>query len=479
MKKFAFFIAVLCTGMSISAQVGIGTENPDASAILELDSDSQGMLTPRMTSAQRMGIASPAEGLMVYDTDEDLFYYYTTGTWTPLETGIKRDNYKLVKSIADLADELVAGGGSNYLLSPNYVYEINGTIFVDYPININDAYVMGEDSVEDRLVNATGTALFTGNKGGSLRRFLIVGNGNDIFNITGSGTENLFSLSVTYTNASSVGTISNMNYIYFSTATYQDNFDGFEFTDISSLYMGMNLWATSNQGTFLTMSGSFDEVQIGNSRIQADTGETGIDVSANPTVNVSASLSQINFDGDGTLVNGYTTNTYPGYNFSKEWYVESQGIKRETDDNASANFYYNGSLTTGFTQTITNGTAVEVQGSGSFSSNELFRFSVSNGGNRLTYEGLKNREFLINSSLSVRVNFAAGDFYAFVIAKNGTVVTESNSVVYIQGDNQIQSVALNANVNLDSGDYIEVYVQRLIGTGTDTLVVFSENLSIN
>ena len=165
-------------------------------------------------------------------------------------------------------------------------------------------------------------------------------------------------------------------------------------------------------------------------------------------------------------------------NFTNDFYVESPGIPVETDDNASGNFYFNGTLTTGFTQNITNGTAVEVQGTGTFASNGLFRFSVSNGGNRLNYEGFKSREFKVNASLSVRVTSAAGNYYAFVIAKNGSIVTESNSVVYIQNDSQIQNVSLNANVNLEKDDYIEVYAQRLTGTGTDLLAVFSENLSI-
>ncbi|OON70107.1 hypothetical protein B0919_05040 [Hymenobacter sp. CRA2] len=58
-------------GLSISnsGQVGIGTAAPNASALLELSSTSKGFLPPRMTTAQRDAIRSPAVGLTIYNTD--------------------------------------------------------------------------------------------------------------------------------------------------------------------------------------------------------------------------------------------------------------------------------------------------------------------------------------------------------------------------------------------------------------------------
>jgi hypothetical protein len=54
-----------------------------ASAILQADSTTKGFLPPRMTNAQRLAIASPAVGLMVYCTDavEGLYIYKSIG-WT-------------------------------------------------------------------------------------------------------------------------------------------------------------------------------------------------------------------------------------------------------------------------------------------------------------------------------------------------------------------------------------------------------------
>lgn len=62
----------ICFGPKATAQignVGIGTTNPDNSALLDLSSESKGLLLPRMTLQQRMNILSPANGLIVYQTD--------------------------------------------------------------------------------------------------------------------------------------------------------------------------------------------------------------------------------------------------------------------------------------------------------------------------------------------------------------------------------------------------------------------------
>ena len=56
----------------------------DASAQLDVSATDKGMLVPRMTSAQRTAIASPALGLLVFDTDTGTFWYKASGGWTNL-----------------------------------------------------------------------------------------------------------------------------------------------------------------------------------------------------------------------------------------------------------------------------------------------------------------------------------------------------------------------------------------------------------
>jgi hypothetical protein len=61
----------------------VGTSTDVSSSKVTINSTSQGFLPPRMTNAQRLAIATPAVGLMVYCTDavEGLYVYKSTG-WT-------------------------------------------------------------------------------------------------------------------------------------------------------------------------------------------------------------------------------------------------------------------------------------------------------------------------------------------------------------------------------------------------------------
>lgn len=69
-KKWnSVLILVFLLVCQVNAQVGIGTNNPQASSILELNSTTQGLLMPRMTNIQRQNIANPTTGLLVYCID--------------------------------------------------------------------------------------------------------------------------------------------------------------------------------------------------------------------------------------------------------------------------------------------------------------------------------------------------------------------------------------------------------------------------
>lgn len=57
---------------------------PDASAQLEIQSTSKGVLIPRMTTAQRNAITSPATGLLVFDSSIGAFFFYSGSAWVNL-----------------------------------------------------------------------------------------------------------------------------------------------------------------------------------------------------------------------------------------------------------------------------------------------------------------------------------------------------------------------------------------------------------
>jgi hypothetical protein len=61
--------------------LSVGTNTPSASAILQADSTTQGVLFPRMTTAQKLAIASPVGGLQVFDTTLNQMSYYNGTAW--------------------------------------------------------------------------------------------------------------------------------------------------------------------------------------------------------------------------------------------------------------------------------------------------------------------------------------------------------------------------------------------------------------
>lgn len=60
---------------------GIGGGSVAASAANQTDSVTKGFLIPRMTTAQRNAIATPAASLLVYDTDLSAYYAYIGAAW--------------------------------------------------------------------------------------------------------------------------------------------------------------------------------------------------------------------------------------------------------------------------------------------------------------------------------------------------------------------------------------------------------------
>ena len=67
-----------------NGNVLINTTTDVASSKLTIESTTQGFLPPRMTTTQKNAIASPATGLMVYDTTLNLISVYNGTTWITL-----------------------------------------------------------------------------------------------------------------------------------------------------------------------------------------------------------------------------------------------------------------------------------------------------------------------------------------------------------------------------------------------------------
>jgi hypothetical protein len=126
------------------AQVGINDENtpPANSAMLDVQSTTKGMLIPRMTNALRSAISSPVNGLMIYQTDGVIGFYYYNGTiWQRIgetdgsETKVTAGANVTVTGTGTSAIVAQAGAGSTYAagLCDAYTNDNYGTgVFSDW-----------------------------------------------------------------------------------------------------------------------------------------------------------------------------------------------------------------------------------------------------------------------------------------------------------------------------------------------------------
>ena len=64
-----------------TGNMGIGTQTPVTSALLDLTSTTKGFLPPRMTTTQKNAISTPAEGLIIYDLTLHKLCIYTGSAW--------------------------------------------------------------------------------------------------------------------------------------------------------------------------------------------------------------------------------------------------------------------------------------------------------------------------------------------------------------------------------------------------------------
>jgi hypothetical protein len=128
MKQLSTFAAcllaiIVVNKTSFAQSVGIGTTTPANSAMLHINSTTKGLLIPRLTSAQRTAIASPAAGLQVYDTNTNSFWYYNGSGWLQIGAGGGSSSWVTSNNDISNANSGNVGIGTN---SPFYKLEVNG-----------------------------------------------------------------------------------------------------------------------------------------------------------------------------------------------------------------------------------------------------------------------------------------------------------------------------------------------------------------
>jgi hypothetical protein len=172
MKKLFIYLPLIFWVQFAKAQnVGIGTTTPSASAQLDVSSTTRGMLIPRMTSAQRNAIASPAAGLMVYDTNLASFYFYNGSVWSPVNTGGGSSQWT---SNGNNIYNNNAGNVGIGTISPEKKFHVNGNILVNGRVDADGviqaggisstgALYVSQTSLFNGAITGSSTASFAGN----------------------------------------------------------------------------------------------------------------------------------------------------------------------------------------------------------------------------------------------------------------------------------------------------------------------------
>lgn len=471
LKNSFWFFMLFLTTQGLNAQVGINTTTPAASSVLDVTSTTQGMLTPRMTTAQKLAITSPANGLMVFDTTLKGFSYYdgVASLWVNLAAG--RVNFKRIKGTdvlaTVLASELLAGGGSKYLLDSSTLYEINGTVVVDFPIEINNAYLTGLDTNEDKLIRSTGD-LFVGTTGGSVKLLTMVasGVGGNVFNINGGGTQILIFRDSVIASSTNVGVLQSFNMIFSSIVQYSGNTNGIIYRNITKLLLDSQGWFGNNSGTYEKYEGTFGSLQKQGGFTEVIGAKIGFDVSANPVVSQDGTMTGVNFTGaptgSGEYVKKYTSGTYPGFSFTNKWDVNCSGIPFEGDSYTVGDVNMDYAIGSGITTTLS-GSATKVLGT--TTSNNMYRASVGGTNNRVQYLGNKKRFFTVNAVGSFQATNSANTTYVFYIVKNGTtIINQSKTYAFSTNNIDIRTFPIQCIIEMNPNDYIEVWAQRYNGS---------------
>ncbi len=150
---------------------GIGTTTPNTSAALDITSTTQGMLVPRMTKNQRDAIASPATGLMIYQTNNTLGFYYYSGTaWTAVSPkGVNKSLSNLSAPTAINTDLLPGNNNSNDLGSYSNLWRdlyLGGSVYLSGNIDLKSGSVIAANGTTVFNSDASNYNLFTGNASG-------------------------------------------------------------------------------------------------------------------------------------------------------------------------------------------------------------------------------------------------------------------------------------------------------------------------
>lgn len=362
--------------------------------------------------------------------------------------GLDSGDIVFVSSVSDLP---TASGGV-ITLADNITYFFTTTVDLlgsRFVCGVNTT-ILGASSENCRIKSTglTGTALITSVYSLPIRNITI--EADVALNLDGDGTTTALDwFGVNFTDCATVGTIKDYsNFIMADSAFINSGgltFDG----TIGTVGFSQCLFDVNGTNTAfilpstLTISRRF---RIIYSSFVVGTGQTALNVNASATIPTEGYiLDTVNFAGGGTY------NTGVQYDDNKALFVNCKGIN---NSDSIANYYMSDNATV--TNVITVATPLKIAGTTTANSINQ-KFTHTN--NRATYTGAINRNFKVTATVSV-TSASANDQIGFYIAKNGTVITESEMYVTTNASARAESVTIQTITSLITNDYVETWVEN-------------------
>ncbi|MFT3678715.1 MAG: hypothetical protein QM791_00495 [Ferruginibacter sp.] len=128
MRKILLILFVAGIKLVSAQSVGIGTNSPVSSAVLDISSNNKGLLMPRLSSTQRKAIVSPANGLIVFDNNTSSYWYFSNGNWKEISgNSITTDSVLTVgQQAGSLVSYNINSALSGYSDTSAYIYDSGG-----------------------------------------------------------------------------------------------------------------------------------------------------------------------------------------------------------------------------------------------------------------------------------------------------------------------------------------------------------------
>ncbi|MFB0905226.1 MAG: ice-binding family protein [Nonlabens sp.] len=165
MNKILLVIVILLCYISTNAQVGIGTNMPDPSSILDIYSQNKGLLMPRLTTTQRDSIIDPSKGLMIYNTTLNDCQVNVGESTLPIWTGTNT-KINLTTNSVNEGDDVSSTSITNLLIPGMIVLPQKGNYIVLFNAHqkssagdqqfFSDQGVIDVDLIYQDLISVTG-----------------------------------------------------------------------------------------------------------------------------------------------------------------------------------------------------------------------------------------------------------------------------------------------------------------------------------